>query len=160
MPGWMPARTRSAAADAAARFRSRKLISPPRSTIARRSPTRLACSSSTPLARDWLVDGEASYEIILLAINDQPVSLRFAGRVGTRDDGPQPPAGNPLEVVMAECDVVTIVHKNFRQDPTAAPGTWFEVFTFDTFRVRNGKLVEHWDGAVITPPAPAAGRGN
>ena len=75
-------------------------------------------------------------------------------------DGPQPPAGNPLEIVMAECDVVTVIHKNFRQDPTAAPGTWYEVFTFDTFRVRNGKLVEHWDGAVINPPAPAAGRGN
>jgi hypothetical protein len=42
------------------------------------------------LARDWLVDGEASYEIILAAINDQPVSLRFAGRVGTRDPGPGP----------------------------------------------------------------------
>ena len=77
-------------------------------------------------------------------------------------DGPQPPPGNPLEIVMAECDLVTIVHKNFRQDPTAAPGTFFEVFTFDTFRVRNGKLVEHWDGAVINPPATAApaGRGN
>jgi hypothetical protein len=24
-----------------------------------------------------------------------------------------------------------------------------------TFRVRNGKLAEHWDGAVINPPAPA-----
>jgi len=75
-------------------------------------------------------------------------------------DGPQPPAGNPIEIVMAECDVVSVIHKNFRQDPTAAPGTWYEVFTFDTFRVRNGKLVEHWDGAVINPPAPPAGRGN
>ena len=77
--------------------------------------------------------------------------------------GPQPPAGNPLEIVMAECDLVTIVHKNFRQDPTAAPGSFYEVFTFDTFRVRNGKLVEHWDGAVINPPAApggAGGRGN
>ncbi len=73
--------------------------------------------------------------------------------------GPQPPAGNPLEIVMAECDVVTVIHRNNRQDPTAAPGTWYEVFTFDTFRVQNGKLVEHWDGAVINPPAPAGGRG-
>jgi hypothetical protein len=48
---------------------------------------RKLASSPTPLARDWIVDGEASYEIILLAINDQPVSLRFAGRVGTRDEG-------------------------------------------------------------------------
>jgi predicted SnoaL-like aldol condensation-catalyzing enzyme len=80
-------------------------------------------------------------------------------------DGPQPPQGNPLEIVMAECDLVTVVHKNFRQDPTEAAGTFYEVFTFDTFRVRNGKLVEHWDGAVINPPAaggPGApgGRGN
>ena len=63
---------------------------------------------------------------------------------------------------MAECDLVTIIHKNFRQDPTAPAGTFYEVFTFDTFRVRNGKLVEHWDGAVINPPAVPgnAGRGN
>jgi predicted SnoaL-like aldol condensation-catalyzing enzyme len=76
--------------------------------------------------------------------------------------GPPPPQGNPFEIVVAECDLVTAIHKNFRQDPTAPPGTFYEVFTFDTFRVRNGKLVEHWDGAVINPPAPAdapAGRG-
>jgi predicted SnoaL-like aldol condensation-catalyzing enzyme len=74
-----------------------------------------------------------------------------AGRGATA--GPQPPAGNPLEIVMAECDLVTVIHRNNRQDPTAAAGTFYEVFTFDTFRVRNGKLVEHWDGAVINPPA-------
>ena len=51
---------------------------------------------------------------------------------------------------------MTVIHKNYRQDPTAAPGTWFEAFTFDTFRVQNGKLIEHCDSAVINPPAPPA----
>jgi len=68
--------------------------------------------------------------------------------------GPTPPAGNPFEVVTAECDIVSVIHKNYRQDPTAEPGKFYEVFTFDTFRIRNGKLVEHWDGAAINPPAP------
>ncbi len=74
--------------------------------------------------------------------------------------GPTPPPGNPTEIVMVECDLVTIIHRSNRQDPTAAPGTFYEVFTFDTYRVRNGKFTEHWDGAVINPPVPAGGRGN
>lgn len=57
--------------------------------------------------------------------------------------GPTPPPGNPLEIVTAKCDIVTIIHKNYRQDPTAVPGKFHEAFTFDTFRVKNGKLLEH-----------------
>ena len=91
-----------------------------------------------------------------------------AGAPGGRGPaaGPQPPAGNQLEVVTAECDIVTVIHKAFRPDPSpGSEGRFYEVFTFDSFRVRNGNLVEHWDGAVINPPAPAgaapaAGRGN
>jgi len=77
------------------------------------------------------------------------------------DAGPQPPAGNPYEIVTAECDIVTVIHKNYRQDPTAAPGKFYEVFTFDTFRVAKGKLVEHWDGnLIIPPPTPPASPSN
>ena len=83
---------------------------------------------------------------------------RGGGRGGARGgDAPQPPAGNNLEVVTAECDIVTVIHMNYRQDPTEAPGTFFQAYTFDSFRVLDGKLVEHWDAATIN--APVAGRG-
>jgi len=87
--------------------------------------------------------------------------LAQAGRGGGRGPaaGPTPPPGNPLEVVTAECDIVTAIHKTYRQDPTAEPGKFYEVFIFDSFRVKDGKLVEHWDGAVINPPTPQGGRG-
>jgi predicted SnoaL-like aldol condensation-catalyzing enzyme len=74
---------------------------------------------------------------------------------GGRARGPNaPPPGNQFEVVTAECDIVTMVHKQNRPDPTA-PGKFYEAFTFDTFRVKDGKLVEHWDNAVIQPPRPS-----
>jgi len=72
-------------------------------------------------------------------------------------NAPQPPGpNNQYEIVTTECDVTTVVHRNWRQDPNT-PGRWFEAFTFDTFKVKDGKLVEHWDSAVIAPPNPAAG---
>ena len=61
------------------------------------------------------------------------------------------PRGNPLEIVTAECDIVTVVHKMFRPDPTEQ-GKFYEFFSFDTFRVKDGKLTEHWDGSMIVPP--------
>jgi predicted SnoaL-like aldol condensation-catalyzing enzyme len=61
------------------------------------------------------------------------------------------PSGNRFEIVTAECDIVTIVHQNFRHDPTGQ-SKFYEAFTFDTFRVKAGKLVEHWDGASFNAP--------
>jgi hypothetical protein len=34
----------------------------------------------------WIADAQATYEVIVLAINDQPVSLRLAGAARVRDD--------------------------------------------------------------------------
>lgn len=97
-----------------------------------------------------------------------------AGRQGGggagRANAPTPPGpNNQLDIVLTECDITVAIHRTWRQDPVTE-GRWFEAYTFDAFRVKNGKLVEHWDTAVITAPpaapaggAPAAGapaRGN
>jgi predicted SnoaL-like aldol condensation-catalyzing enzyme len=67
-------------------------------------------------------------------------------------DGPARQGGRAPQavIVLAECDLVTAIIKNTPRDPTASPGTTYERFSFDTFRVRNGKLVEHWDDEEIT----------
>ena len=49
------------------------------------------------LARDLGLEAQASWEMIMLAINDQPVSFRLAGRVGARQpasDGVVPPGSS------------------------------------------------------------------
>ena len=99
----------------------------------------------------------SDYEEFKKTFLQRAAADRAAAASPTPTTEPQPPKGNQFEIVTAECDIVTVVHKLYRQDPTAAPGKFYEAFTFDTFRVKNGKLVEHWDGAVIPLPAPAAG---
>lgn len=112
-----------------------------------------------PVFKKFADDKKIGYYEGFKQMMAQNMAAGRGGAPGAGQGGPQPPQGNPLEIVMAECDLVTIIHKNFRQDPTAAAGTWYEVFTFDVFRIRNGKLFEHWDGAVINPPAPSSSSG-
>ena len=52
--------------------------------------------------------------------------------------------GLTRELVIAECDFVSLVWKQVLPDPDQAGRTW-EAFTFDTYRIRDGRLVEHWD---------------
>ena len=53
---------------------------------------------------------------------------------------------NPPAYVIAEGDLVTFVFKQSSPDPKEKT-TSYERFTFDMFRIKNGKIVEHWDGA-------------
>ncbi len=66
-------------------------------------------------------------------------------------DGPARRGGRAPQavIVTAECDLVTAIIRHTPPNPTA-PGTIYERFSFDTFRVRGGKLVEHWDDEEIT----------
>ena len=53
---------------------------------------------------------------------------------------------NPPALITAEGDLVTYVVKQVVADPKDKSKT-YERFSFDTFRVKGGKIVEHWDGA-------------
>ena len=72
-----------------------------------------------------------------------------AGSAAADSDVPPPPENNPYELVIAEGDTVTVIQKRYVQDPNEEPGTYYESFWFDTFKVRDGMLYEHWDGALI-----------
>jgi predicted SnoaL-like aldol condensation-catalyzing enzyme len=82
-------------------------------------------------------------------------------RAGAAPGGAAPRAAAPARVpavVVAEGDLVTVIWKNTRPLPGDATKT-YEVFAFDTFRIRDGKFVEHWDNADLpaaTPAAPAS----
>jgi predicted SnoaL-like aldol condensation-catalyzing enzyme len=47
-------------------------------------------------------------------------------------------------VLMAECDLVTAIFSTLLEDPDR-PGHRYQAFVFETFRIRDGKLAEHWD---------------
>jgi len=57
-----------------------------------------------------------------------------------------PALKNPPALITAEGDLVTYIFKQVVADPKDKSKT-YERFSFDTFRVKGGKIVEHWDGA-------------
>ena len=54
---------------------------------------------------------------------------------------------NPI-IIMAECDLVTAIYRGSVEDPDN-PGRTYEAFAFETVRVRDGKLAEHWDQVTL-----------
>jgi len=53
-------------------------------------------------------------------------------------------------IVLAEGDLVLLVYKGVLPDPDA-PSKTYEAFAFEAYRVRDGKLAEHWDQVTLTP---------
>lgn len=62
-------------------------------------------------------------------------------------DNPVPAGGpRPLAAVVAKCDLVAIMHHRPRPDPDH-PGRSYDSFSFDMWRIKDGKIDEHWDNA-------------
>jgi len=53
---------------------------------------------------------------------------------------------NPPAYILAEGDLVTFIFKQQAPDPSGKTKT-YERFSFDLFRIKNGKIVGNWDGA-------------
>jgi predicted SnoaL-like aldol condensation-catalyzing enzyme len=66
---------------------------------------------------------------------------------------PIPEKLDDLVAVQAEGDYVTLLFVREYEDPTAKGKTYTTTW-FDTLRVVNGKLVEHWDSAIKGGPMP------
>jgi predicted SnoaL-like aldol condensation-catalyzing enzyme len=97
-----------------------------------------------------------------------PGLLEYVHKLSARAAAaPQPgaapkPGGAPQsDVVIATVDgeLVTLIRKKMLPDPQE-PGKTYEAFGFETLRVHEGKIVEHWDSVTrqgAPPPgAPAA----
>lgn len=70
---------------------------------------------------------------------------------GPQSTGPRPPAGKQAYMAIAEDDKVFLMHQRFAQDPNAAPGTFYEYFSWGMFAFKDGLIYEHWDGNIIHP---------
>lgn len=56
------------------------------------------------------------------------------------------------DVLMVKGDLVLVMMKRARPDPADASKT-YSAFWFDLFRVKDGKIAEHWDPAMKNPPS-------
>jgi predicted SnoaL-like aldol condensation-catalyzing enzyme len=71
-------------------------------------------------------------------------------RVELGDEGPRAPGSYPLTQfahVIAEGDLVQLMFRRPLPDPHV-PGRTVEVWWYDTYRLRDGMIVEHWDCAI------------
>lgn len=81
--------------------------------------------------------------------------VKFVGTLPRRDI--QPTIADPVVSITAEEDLVTIAFLLAEPDPRSAAKKTYTTTRFDMFRVKDGKIVEHWDDARLGVPPPGAG---
>ena len=84
------------------------------------------------------------------AQNGVQALIEFLSGVEFPDSRPLEPGTYPLtqfEHVIAEGDLVQLVFRREIPDPHDADKT-IKVWWFDTYRCRDGMIVEHWDSAL------------
>jgi predicted SnoaL-like aldol condensation-catalyzing enzyme len=72
---------------------------------------------------------------------------QFFGRIWKNPKAVPPTLDPEPAVVMAKGNMVLLVWKHAHADPSDAAAS-YDTFSFDLFRIDDGKIVEHWDSAL------------
>lgn len=77
------------------------------------------------------------------------------GLTGRRSAPPVPgqPPTNFTYRILAECDFALQVVQSWHPDPLS-PGKFYATYMFNLWRMKNGKLLEHWDPDGMPDPVP------
>lgn len=77
---------------------------------------------------------------------------------GQTESGLPPPSETPIVALVAQGDLVVLVTSREHLRPGQSDATYTTTW-FDMFRIANGRIAEHWDGA-SKPGTPAQDYGN
>jgi predicted SnoaL-like aldol condensation-catalyzing enzyme len=89
------------------------------------------------------------------AANGLPALKQFFAAQNTQPREIQPKVARKLVAMVAEGDAVLIVSPRELTDPKDKAQKYTTV-GFDAYRIKNGKVIEHWDAALKNANAPAA----
>lgn len=115
------------------------------------------------LDRDYVQHDPVFHEFNMLNDTGGQEEFRVLRRaMGQRgpDDAPmfaQPAAGSPpwtrIHRIFADGDYVTVMEQRYSPNPLR-PGEFYEHFWFDTWRLKDGRFMEHWDPQTIPDDIP------
>lgn len=74
--------------------------------------------------------------------------IKYLSKIFGDKSGPLPDALPGMVAIVAENDLVVLVFARTLEHP-GKPGETYSTTWFDMFRVKDGKVVEHWDPATI-----------
>jgi len=89
------------------------------------------------------------------AANGLPALKQFFAAQNTQPREIQPKVQRKVVAMVAEGDMVLIVSPRELTDPKDKVQKYTTV-GFDAYRIKNGKVIEHWDAALKNPNLPAA----